>query len=75
MRIILYDFSGNPFSLRKGDRFDMLHAESIVGRFHDVSYVPLGNNLRWRVLYLNNVSDKTDTVRLIVTRKIKQTTE
>ncbi len=68
LQIIIHDDGGDPFVLREGDSFDILHAESVAGEFRNVSSAPLGNGLAWKILYLKDAYGVTDVVRLVVTR-------
>lgn len=62
--VSLYDFGGGVFSPTIGDTFEILHAESIVGRFSKITLAPLSGNRRWEITYVVDAYDTIDVVRL-----------
>ena len=54
--ITLFDDGKGDFKPKRGDSFDILSAEDIVGTFGSYSFAPLKKNLQWEVSYLTDVT-------------------
>jgi hypothetical protein len=63
----LYDFGGGVYEPKPGEEFDILRADSITGRFREVSLPALASGLSLTLSYLTDAYGTTDVVRLSVT--------
>ncbi len=68
LRVVLHEFGSRRFSPGDGDSFDILRADSIVGKFSGFRFPPLDKMHEWEIFYLNDADGSVDIVRLTVKR-------